>query len=135
MLSLGLKIQKEFIEHLYKGFIRSMTLTSIFLFLGCSTLHKTAEEMMDKESYDDAIRTYETILKRSPNDTDAIAGLRSAKEKYLDKRLIEIRLARIGNNHEQSWDMLLDLVKRERVWNFYPTGKVTFSQEVTLPVG
>ncbi len=105
-----------------------------FLLLGvliqsCSTLHKTAEEMMNNESYEEAIRTYELILRKTPNDADAVAGLKSAKEKFLDKRLIEIRLARIGNNPEQAWDLLLDVVKREHSWSFYPTGKVAFTQE------
>jgi hypothetical protein len=84
---------------------------------------------MDGEAYEEAIAVYEGILRGEPGDTEAIVGLKDAKQKFFDKRLIQVRKAREGGSPMQAMDLLMGVFQKQKEWNFYPTGKVGLTQD------
>jgi hypothetical protein len=101
----------------------------------CTTASKRAGEYMEKGLYDDAMRTYEDILRRNPNDTDAAAGLRAARSGWIGKRLIDVRMTRLAGNQAQALDMLLDIQAKEAQWGSAPAGNVGFTQSEEISYG
>jgi tetratricopeptide (TPR) repeat protein len=99
------------------------------LVVACSGLRGKADALYEKGAYFEAIQTYEAALQQSPRDEDALAGLRKARGMYLDKKLIEVRKARLGTNRQLAIDTLLELVKNETQWDFFPGGAIAVTQE------
>ncbi len=102
----------------------------IFVFASaCTSSQKRAEQMMEKGSYEEAAATFERILQRSPKNPEALEGLRSARLKILDRRLIDVRKARSGGNPGDAAQILLGIVKNEAVWGMQPVGQAVFTQQ------
>lgn len=99
------------------------------LLCACSSAHKKAEKFMDAGLYDDAARVYEEILTKSSDDEDAVIGLKKARDASVDKRLIEVRMARLGGNQDLALNLLLQVVELEKQWKLIPAGKVAFTQD------
>jgi hypothetical protein len=53
----------------------------------------------------------------------------------MDRRLIEVRLARLAGSNEKALDMLLEAVNREGQWKTEPGGKVAFTQNEEIGYG
>lgn len=105
-----------------------LTLLLCFWATACSSAHKRAEKLLEGGAFEQASGAYDAILKANPGDADAIVGLQKSRQGLLDQSLIQVRLARMGGNHQQGLDTLLKAVKRENEWGYYPTGKVAFTQ-------
>jgi hypothetical protein len=84
---------------------------------------------MEKGAYREAISTFEEALKKDPADADAREGLSKAQNRFLDKRLIESRMANLAGNSRLALDILLEVVQLETKWNFFPKGKLGGAQE------
>jgi hypothetical protein len=95
----------------------------------CSGLRGKADALYEKGAYFEAIQTYEAALQQNGRDEDALAGLKKARGMYLDKKLIEVRKARLGTNRQLAIDTLLELVKNEAQWDFFPGGAIAVTQE------
>lgn len=92
-------------------------------------MHKKAESLMETGAYEEAIPLFEQLLRSDPRDEKAIAGLKSAREKVIDSKLIQVRLSRIAENNQNAVDILAGLVALENKWQTYPAGKVAFTQD------
>jgi hypothetical protein len=103
--------------------------------MACGSAKKRASEYMEKGLYDDAIRTYEEIVTKHPDDTEARAGLQKARAAWLDKRLIDVRMTRLAGSGDKALDMLLDIENREAVWGTEPMGNVAFTQNEETSYG
>lgn len=97
--------------------------------VGCSGLRGKADSLYEKGAYFEAIQTYEAALQQNGRDEEALAGLKKARGMYLDKKLIEVRKARLATNRQLAIDTLLELVKNETQWDFFPGGAVAVTQE------
>ena len=103
--------------------------TLLFAFSACSTLSKQAQEQLENKNYDEALVLYDRLVSEKPNEGEALEGQRKAREGVIDKNLIRVRLARIAQNYQESLDLLLEIVSKERSWNLYPSGAVAFTQK------
>lgn len=101
---------------------------AVVLAAGCTSAQKRAQEAMEKGSYDEAARTYERILQRSPNDPEARAGLSEARSMILDRRLIEVRKARSSGSPGDAARMLLEILAQEKSWGVRPKGAAVATQ-------
>ncbi len=113
------------------NFIRSKSLLFLILslsFAHCASAHKTSQKHMENQAYEEAADTYESILRSNPSDTEAVAGLKTARGKVIEKKLIDIRMARLGGNPDSAVSMLLDLIHKEKDWEMQPKGTVAFTQ-------
>jgi hypothetical protein len=99
------------------------------LVVACSSAHKRAEKLMKAESYEEAMKLYEGILNGDPSDEKAQIGLRKAREKVIDRKLIQVRKTRMGGNVEGSLNMLKQVIDWEDKWSFFPGGAVAFTQK------
>ena len=96
--------------------------------LGCSSLHKDAETLMEGEEYAEATKVYEKILKGNPNDAKALVGLKRSRTNWIDKALLDVRMLRLSQQAAPATDLLKKIIDREREWQFYPEGAVHFTQ-------
>jgi hypothetical protein len=99
-----------------------------FAMSACSTAHKRAKELLEQGLYDDAVAAYDALVAADPKDEDALDGQKKAREQWIDRKLIEVRLQRQAGNSMESITRLLDVVERERKWGMAPGGKVAFTQ-------
>jgi hypothetical protein len=112
------------------NFVSMATLLALSLLLhGCSGLKGRAEKYYEAEAYEEAEATYQEMLAEDPRDADAIIGLNKTRLKIVDKKLIQVRLSRMGGNQQNSLDMLLSIVHRENEGGFYPKDRVAWTQE------
>lgn len=112
-----------------RTFTVSLILSVSYVGLGCSSLHKDAETLMEGEEYAEAIKVYEKILKDSPNDAKALVGLKRSRTNWIDKALLDVRMLRLSQQAGPATDLLKKIIEREREWQFYPEGAVLFTQE------
>jgi hypothetical protein len=84
--------------------------------------------MLEQGLYDDALAAYTELLRADPTDEEALEGQKSSREKWIDRRLIDVRLHRQAGNSSEALARLLDAVNRERQWAMAPGGKVAFTQ-------
>lgn len=96
---------------------------------GCSGLRGQARDLYEQGAYREAIQTYEAILQQDPNDAEALAGLKKARTTFIDKKLIEVRKARMGANRQLALDTLLEICQLENAWSYYPGGPMANTQE------
>lgn len=97
--------------------------------LGCSSLHKDAEILMEGEEYAEATKVYERILKDNPDDAKALVGLKRSRTNWIDKALLDVRMLRLSQQAVTATELLKTIIAREREWQFYPEGAVQFTQE------
>lgn len=103
-------------------------LCAAWLGAACSTGHGAAKRHLDAGEFDLALDAYSSILRQRPGDSRAKEGLRLAREGAIDKRLISVRLARLGGNQSRSLEMLRQVVADENDWGVYPNGAVFSTQ-------
>ena len=113
------------------GMKNSVLLLFIFLIFnsGCSTLHNSAKEFLEKKSYQDAINVYQEILESDSSDEKALIGLKKAQLGWISQKLIEVRLLRLSGNHNKSLNLLLEVYNRQNLWGVFPFGAVAFTQK------
>jgi hypothetical protein len=104
-------------------------LFSLSLVLGCSSLKSKAKDFLQAGAYDQAVSLYQSAVEKDPSDVEARAGLQQARTLYIDKKLIETRMARLSGNPQNAMDLLLDIVQKEKLWQFAPVGQVASTQE------
>jgi hypothetical protein len=97
--------------------------------VGCSSLHREAKEAFEAGKYDAALEAYTALVKQDSQDDDAIIGLQKTREKLLDIGLLKVRRIRLEGKTTQSIDALLELVRLENEWKFFPKDRVMFTQE------
>lgn len=95
---------------------------------GCSTTKDKGDDFMEAEDYSSAARMYENYLRSNPDDIEAKAGLKNARRKIIDQDLIQVRMSRLAGKSQKSLDLLLEIIKKEKAWNFSPGGPVAFTQ-------
>ena len=68
---------------------------------------------MEQSLYGEAEQVYEQILKEDPKDTEAAVGLKKARNGFIEKKLIAVRIARMAGGSVQSLKVFLHVVQKE----------------------
>ncbi len=102
---------------------------ALFLLGACSGLRGKADDLMGQGNYWEAVQMYSAALEQDARDEAALVGLRKARNAYIDKKLIEIRMARLGGSQQLALDFLLELSANEKSWDTYPLAHVGITQE------
>ncbi len=110
--------------------MRSFLLGALALALSsCSGLRGKAADLHAQGAFLEAVQTYEAALQQNPHDEESLSGLKKSRTAFLDKRLIEVRKARLATNRLLAIDILLEVVQLERQWDFFPGGPLANTQE------
>jgi hypothetical protein len=107
---------------------RASLLLAICLSSACSTGHGIAKKHLDNARYELALSAYAQILQENPKDSRASEGLRLAREGTISKRLLSVRMARLGGTMRQSLELLRQIVADENSWSIFPRGPVFTTQ-------
>lgn len=102
---------------------------ALFLLSGCHKTHKNADTLLDAEEYEAAAQSYTALLGQDPRDAQAIVGRTKARNGWIDKKLIDVRMLRLSGQAHAALDLLTQIIAREREWQFSPVGAVQYTQE------
>lgn len=94
----------------------------------CNPQYQNAKILMDGQEYEAAEHAYRQILSDDPSDAEATVGVRRARLGWIDNKLLDVRMLRLSDQTETSFDLLKEIIKREREWQFFPEGAVQFTQ-------
>ena len=103
-------------------------LSLVFLATACTSTQKRAEENLQAGNFEAALPLYERLHKSKPSDPAIAAGLETARDGVVSKRLISVRTTRMAGNQEQALNLLLETVQAEIQWGYGPKAKVAFTQ-------
>lgn len=97
-------------------------------------MKERAQEYLDAGKPEEAITTMNAYLRDSPRDVQAQGILKNAQNKWLESKLIQVRLLRLGGNLGESEKLLKSVINRQNEWGLYPTGVVfaTQNEEIDL---
>jgi len=102
--------------------------------VSCATLTERGEEALAKGEYEKALSLFERAYQYDSDDPDAREGLRRAQQMWLERKLIDVRLLRLGSNFGDSEALLLRIIRNENNWQVFPSGAAfsTQNEEVKL---
>ncbi|WP_413944684.1 hypothetical protein [Bdellovibrio sp. HCB-162] len=66
--------------------------------ISCASLTKQGQEALEEGKYEKALSLFEQAYKNNSNDPDAREGLRKARQMWLERKLIDVRLLRLGRS-------------------------------------
>ncbi|MBL7714153.1 MAG: tetratricopeptide repeat protein [Bdellovibrionales bacterium] len=115
------------IKNLFTRQVLFFSLITVFFF-ACVSAQKRAKEQLDKGNYAEAVQLYEYVLKRNPNDPEATSGLKAARAGYLDKKLIDVRMARQSGNFVAAGETLLEVIQKQKDWGIAAGSKSSLTQ-------
>lgn len=96
---------------------------------GCSTTEKEAQKSLEKQNYNKAIMLFSRVLEHAPKNDNALAGLEAARNGWIDKALLKVRLLRLSGNEIKSTNLLNTIYNSQNNWDTYPKGPVAFTQK------
>lgn len=85
--------------------------------------------MFEQGAFREAVEVYDAVLAQNPHDEKAVAGLKLARTRFIDSRLIQVRKARLALDQELAIEMLLEVVTLEKQWAYFPGGAIAGTQE------
>jgi len=94
----------------------------------CTTKFKRAQELMTEKNYDEALAIMDELVARDPSDSDYQVGLKDARLGVISQSLIKVRMTRLAQNNNESWELLRKVFEQQNNWNLFPTGAVAFTQ-------
>lgn len=102
--------------------------------ISCASLTQQGQEALEEGKYEKALSLFERAYKRDSNDPDAREGLRKAQQMWLERKLIDVRLLRLGSNFGDSETLLLNIMRNENEWQVFPVGAAfaTQNEEIKL---
>ncbi|MNL05551.1 hypothetical protein D3C87_1261570 [compost metagenome] len=105
-----------------------------FMLVGCASLTEQGREALSEGQYERALTLFERAHTLDKSDAEAKEGLRQAQQMWLDRKLIEVRLLRLGSNLGDSESLLLKIIHNENYWKVFPRGAAfsTQKEEISL---
>ncbi|MCC7440452.1 MAG: hypothetical protein IT285_02395 [Bdellovibrionales bacterium] len=95
----------------------------------CGSVEKRAKESLEKGDYANAVELYEKAAKDDPKDPEIMAGMKTARAKLVEQRLVQVRKARQGGNGAQALDLLVDTLAMQARWKMPAMNNAAFTQE------
>ena len=112
---------------------RTVVLTLITAFTlfqaGCSNLVKKGDKLYEQGLFVEAEEFYARALRRDPDDVEALAGLKRARVKIIDRGLIDVRMLRLNRDLKAAAAKLEDLLLSQKTWDLVPVGAVALTQQ------
>jgi tetratricopeptide (TPR) repeat protein len=101
---------------------------------GCASLTKQGREALAEGQYERALSLFQRANENDKDDSEAKEGLRQAQQMWLERKLIDVRLLRLGSNFGDSESLLLKIIHNENRWQVFPVGAAfsTQNEEVHL---
>jgi hypothetical protein len=108
-------------------------LLSLALFSGCASDIQKATTLYRDGQNDEALIVIERGLKANPENSEAKAIRTSIRSRWIDDKLIQVRLMRLGGNIGESETLLRTVILRQNEWQVFPSGAVfsTQSEEIS----
>jgi len=107
---------------------RIALILTFILISSCTTKFKRAKELMVEKNYDEALSIMDELVARDPSDSDYQVGLKEARLGVISQSLIKVRMTRLAQNNNESWELLRKVFEQQNYWNLFPTGAVAFTQ-------
>ena len=94
--------------------------SSFFFLVGCASLSEQGKEALAAGEYERALSLYELALKNNKNNPEAKEGLRQARQAWIERKLIDVRLLRLADNFGDSEKLLRQLIQNQNEWQVFP---------------
>ncbi len=119
------------IKNLTKAF---GSLLLLMLFSSCASLTERGHEALRQGEYEKALSLFQQATTDDELNSEAKEGLRLAQQMWLNRKLIDVRLLRLGGNFGDSESLLLQIIKSEGDWQVFPSGAAfaTQKEEIAL---
>lgn len=108
--------------------IRAILAISTCALVSCTSTKEIVKHYLQENKPDEALTLIDRHVEKSPDDLEAQAIQRSARLKWMEKSLIDIRLFRLGGNLNKSEQLLKDVLLKQNNWQVYPTGAAYSTQ-------
>ncbi|MDK1288559.1 hypothetical protein [Pseudoalteromonas umbrosa] len=95
---------------------------------GCKSLVEKGHNLFQAGMYTQSAEYYEQALQEDPHDIEAQKGLLQARNKILDKGLIDVRMLRLGGNPTGAVIKLESLLRNQIAWQIEPFGPIANTQ-------
>ncbi|MDW7547461.1 tetratricopeptide repeat protein [Pseudoalteromonas sp. SCSIO 43201] len=99
---------------------------------GCKSLVYKGNKLYEAGMYRQAAEYYSQALAEDPEDLEAKQGLTLARDKLIDKGLIDVRMLRLANNYTAAATRLEEIVRNQAEWQMKPNGAMANTQREEL---
>ncbi|KZN65601.1 tetratricopeptide repeat protein [Pseudoalteromonas luteoviolacea] len=100
--------------------------------VGCKSLVEKGHNLFQAGMYTQSAEYYEQALVEDPHNIEAQKGLAQARNKILDKGLIDVRMLRLGGNQTGATLKLESLLRNQVDWQVEPFGPIANTQSEEL---
>ncbi|MBQ4811708.1 tetratricopeptide repeat protein [Pseudoalteromonas luteoviolacea] len=100
--------------------------------VGCKSLVEKGHNLFQAGMYTQSAEYYEQALVEDPHNIEAQKGLAQARNKILDKGLIDVRMLRLGGNQTGATLRLESLLRNQIDWQVEPLGAIANTQSEEL---
>lgn len=107
-------------------------IAGILMLSGCSSLVQKGNKLFEAGMYDQSAEFYEQALAEDPQDVEARQGLTLARNKIIDRGLIDVRMLRLAGNHTGAALKLETLLRNQISWHIEPVGPMADTQSEEL---
>ncbi len=106
----------------------AILIIAIFSLVGCTSLTEKGNELYASGMYNEAAAYYEKALARDSANVDARIGLEKARNKIIDRGLIDVRMLRLSSNAAGAADKLEEILRNQQEWNLTLSGAIASTQ-------
>lgn len=111
------------------GIMKKMLLClALFALPACSTLKDRAQEHLENGEVEQALSLIDRHAQDYPSDSEGSSLQKRVRQKWLENKLIQVRLQRLGGNLGESESTLRQVIARQNEWNIFPSGVVFVTQ-------
>lgn len=97
-----------------------LLLSTMFVF-SCTTMTEQGYEALEAGRTEEALSIFQKLTEKEDVPSEAREGLRKAQQQWIERKLIDVRLLRLGENIGGSESLLKEIVQRQTEWQSFPT--------------
>lgn len=99
----------------------------------CTTMLQQGNEALEAGKTEEALGIFQNLVEKK-NEPEAREGLRKAQQQWIERKLIDVRLLRLGENVGSSEALLKEIIQKQSQWQAFPAGAAyaTQTEEVHL---
>ena len=103
----------------------------LFAILGCTTIADKGDKYYERGNFETAAHFYHKAVKEDPDDQEARAKLQEARQKYMDKKLLQIKQDRLAKDYDRAINGMQLIFDKRKKWKIQLSGAVmsTLSDE------
>lgn len=110
----------------------AIMIAGVLLLSGCKSLVEKGDKLYEAGMYDQSAEFYEQALAEDPQDVEARQRLTLARNKIIDRGLIDVRMLRLSGNHTGAALKLEALLRNQVNWHIEPIGPMAETQNEEL---